>query len=1622
MPKDIVKSKLEADNAVDKVAIDKRNALIDKQFVDILDKTFWGTAAEKAIVASIKAGKVKEALTQISTLIDQQGDNNSKVDTAPEKAAFKDKLLTLAAYLEEINAIESAKQKEIQAIIDGTKDQVAAVLSMSEADFNIDVSNKYDDLKAAWSVWPRVLKQDSDDFNILLNNINDGAGAINGGANIVPNQPTAPNKVVDWGEQISEDYEDIESVKMSYIESSKKLFQNTTKRGVDKILNQENLSMGDNIVDGYSFRNFANTITWANVASAYSTLQADFPKDLSSSALRNYWKLKENKDGGSGTYSVDGEHLDRHEMKHLIDLTKFLAVVRDKNAQEQALSKEQILAYNIILAIKASNAPTKKQQLEDALGSYKITKALEKVDGEDNNGIEKQNDLTSMIAGILGDYNTNGKAEVKGDKNTITGAQIANAYVSQKKMLYTKLPGADYEKKAGDYMAAGLFSILVDYANKTQTKWKLDLWFFLDKKLITKGADGKYAMDVKKMQDFTEADFVRSIKEYPELRLVLKNMMVGYGEHFTTMFDHGRRFAEEIMERYLQEKKMEAVKVIEDHGDILTKRAKTIELSKENQQLLSKKFDNAKKKLVDDAANMKLPAEQLRELQQGIQALEENKEKNLQAIKVNLIAAGISDIEDNEGIGAGVNITSERINAWLSSETFKSSLNLSPGVAVWQDGTIAMGLMLTYAGAKTFNKDNAANGGEHRILFAASGGAGLSQWKLIIWPAIGLWFEEQVNGKKIVKSADVHSANYIGAMAHATLVSRGVDAFFRKDHREWIIEGEKELMKDVEGVINDVINTKSFTQDKIQAILKEKDPKTDRNILYRAAQNILLQVKPFEIYVNSTDPEIQKLVQATKWEVAKSIATNYALTWRNFQMGDLNKTWKWSGIGGGVEFIAGFMPIPRLGVAFSRYKGLQYVENNASVKTVNDMIDRGAGVDQDNLMAAVETKELVERLNKSLDGGKNFSYLEEKGKSYVVIEKRMLNSAKLYVSPDQADFIKYDEANWSLKVPAEMSCLLNTVYRDTKKEYQLLLGDKKAKDMVLITAEDLKKFVNGAPEKYDNTRFSKDMLEASIKNSPDHKDLLKYLTVLAVDNKAKKIQFKISDGVSALTIPAAMYDTKTKVITIDRDQQVNIAYDPKTKKMSFDFKTSKVFALTFNQKKADAKVDAPNSLTADIKEKLFKVSDVTRDLVETPQAANINNEKVMDMKYKKNKDGIYSGKQAPFVAFEKAMDKGDFINAKKHLAKMLGVDASTLEDQDVRSMNAKFAMGTDTRDKDVTHIEGWEAKLEAYAQELADVVFKGDAKLDIYKQAIPLIIRCKICADGQCDNPAEKVTKSLMKEIKDKLKKLANKSAEAQRLASMLVSLDDVANSRKAWLTNHLNDEIKSGGMKKGAKESLFTLREESLKATRDAEWNQRCVYTSKSEEAAIGMVFGYNYAIGAWVQEKFVWSPRLAVAEGVSTMVDIKATDHTALKSYFLDNLFKKDAGLKTYLMEKLVTAGKIKADDVKGAKEHLLKNGEFAYAFYAECFNETILLKSVKIGDTPDKPIVPVTPEAKVLKVAGEGWYANSYATTNKADLKRKDVVVGAAYGLKQPIDKTSSQPTSGNPDGGTWGTGWG
>lgn len=119
-------------------------------------------------------------------------------------------------------------------------------------------------------------------------------------------------------------------------------------------------------------------------------------------------------------------------------------------------------------------------------------------------------------------------------------------------------------------------------------------------------------------------------------------------------------------------------------------------------------------------------------------------------------------------------------------------------------------------------------------------------------------------------------------MAHATLLSWGVDGYYRRDLKEGILQGENAVKADVKALLDDIINTtitskKPLNQDTILAILQGKrtiamgknngDGKmsnTDNAILYKAAQNILLQIKPYEQYLLSTDKDTKNLVKDTK--------------------------------------------------------------------------------------------------------------------------------------------------------------------------------------------------------------------------------------------------------------------------------------------------------------------------------------------------------------------------------------------------------------------------------------------------------------------------------------------------------------------------------------------------------------------------------------------------------------------------------------------------------------------------------------------------------------------------------------------------------------------------------------
>ncbi|MBP6085612.1 hypothetical protein KA478_00045 [Patescibacteria group bacterium] len=72
-----------------------------------------------------------------------------------------------------------------------------------------------------------------------------------------------------------------------------------------------------------------------------------------------------------------------------------------------------------------------------------------------------------------------------------------------------------------------------------------------------------------------------------------------------------------------------------------------------------------------------------------------------------------------------------------------------------------------------------------------------------------------------------------------------------------------------------------------------KFPKTDKDVIYTAAQNIMSMIRPYKAVFDNKD----NTDAAAKNAVIKAIARDYALMWRNMNMEKLNGKFSLTGVG-----------------------------------------------------------------------------------------------------------------------------------------------------------------------------------------------------------------------------------------------------------------------------------------------------------------------------------------------------------------------------------------------------------------------------------------------------------------------------------------------------------------------------------------------------------------------------------------------------------------------------------------------------------------------------------------------------------------------------------------------------
>ncbi|MBP6085618.1 hypothetical protein KA478_00075 [Patescibacteria group bacterium] len=159
MPKDIINSQLEQQKA--KETAKNKSDIVNAKFAEAL-KTQFSDPKEKPTLDLIQQGSYKEALKQLRLRIDVEDKSeqdlefntegydedgyDEKVNTASEKETYREKLVTLIAYLEEMNALETSKEQSINKLIAEIRSDLKEILGLQDGDLEEQVKAVYQKL------------------------------------------------------------------------------------------------------------------------------------------------------------------------------------------------------------------------------------------------------------------------------------------------------------------------------------------------------------------------------------------------------------------------------------------------------------------------------------------------------------------------------------------------------------------------------------------------------------------------------------------------------------------------------------------------------------------------------------------------------------------------------------------------------------------------------------------------------------------------------------------------------------------------------------------------------------------------------------------------------------------------------------------------------------------------------------------------------------------------------------------------------------------------------------------------------------------------------------------------------------------------------------------------------------------------------------------------------------------------------------------------------------------------------------------------------------------------------------------------------------------------------------
>ncbi|HRX63623.1 MAG TPA: hypothetical protein P5060_00790 [Candidatus Absconditabacterales bacterium] len=360
-----------------------------------------------------------------------------------------------------------------------------------------------------------------------------------------------------------------------------------------------------------------------------------------------------------------------------------------------------------------------------------------------------------------------------------------------------------------------------------------------------------------------------------------------------------------------------------------------------------------------------------------------------------------------------------------------------------------------------------------------------------------------INENQLDENLELKTAKHFVVGANFTMIgsipSFGGAIGFSQDKIDGLnrqYDNIKEQLKGSNGVIADLLNSVDFGNNRddvigeIEIRLSERFGKAKGDEIRSAAVNlyegILYFAPSIDGVLDKDDPILTKIVH--------DVADSYALQWKNQAMMDAKGAYL-ENVTVGLQFLAGFYPIPNLGATVSWYKNLYATETEESLANYYAQLATGRGMEKIDVDGFYDkkgaiTSTAVEYLNAKLSiahpnidtpdlnikiSEKNTE--ESEGGLYsdnapsLCIPVEIYRYANINLDASVADYTNTFEGKDGveyLEVPLNTQIALLDYSRTNSAKFDLIIGDTKAELDDVHVGPDLQDF-DGNPTEYKYT-------------------------------------------------------------------------------------------------------------------------------------------------------------------------------------------------------------------------------------------------------------------------------------------------------------------------------------------------------------------------------------------------------------------------------------------------------------------------------------------------------------------------------------------------------------------------